>query len=194
MGLPFSSAGQGDFGKQVLNLFRDHVTQILSLPVVIRNHVVKIHDFYQKMNISVQSLKTLKKLSTVGGLVRMTLDKPECFKSDFFRTDDEWRGWSFLKVVGALRKWIFRNPLRTDEGANKLRPKDNTKPFRFRKNRGFQTQTKTQKSCVYCNKDDKQVLLQLYNCSGNCYTAAKCKSLVVCQVCVGHHHTSICEK
>ena len=33
-----------------------------------------------------------------------------------------------------------------------------------------------------------------YKCTGNRHIAAKCKSLVACQVCAGHHHTSICEK
>ena len=94
------------------------MTQILSLPVVILNDVVKIHDFYQKMNLSVKSLRTLKKLSTVGVLVRMALDKLECIKSDLIRTDDEWREWDFPKLVGALREWTFRNPLRMDEGTN----------------------------------------------------------------------------
>ena len=97
-------------------------------------------------------------------------------------------------------------------GANKLRPKEDTKRFRFRKERGFQSQTKKPKSCVCCNKDDhrspdckeakttekrKNFLAKnklCYNSTGNRHTAAKCKSLVACQVFAGHHHTSICEK
>ena len=77
MGLPFSSDGyqqvkvilENKYGinSEIINA---HVTQILSLPVVIRNDMVKIHDFYQKINLSVQrSLKTLEKLSTVVGLL-----------------------------------------------------------------------------------------------------------------------------
>ena len=118
----------------------------------------------------------------------------------------------FSEVSWWLREWTFRNPLRTDERANKLRSKEDTKPFRFMKERGFQTQTKKPKSCVYCNKDNhrspdckevktteerKNFLVKnklCYNCTGNRHTAAKCKSLVACQVCVGHHHTSISEK
>ena len=70
MGLPFSSDGcqqvkvilESKYGinSEIINA---HVTQILSLPVVIRNDLVKIHDFYQKINLSVQSLKTLKSLA-----------------------------------------------------------------------------------------------------------------------------------
>ena len=76
------------------------------------------------MNLCIQSLKTLKKLSTVGELVRMTLD---IIKLDLIKTDDEWREWDFPKLVGALREWTFRNPLRTDERADKRRPKEDTK-------------------------------------------------------------------
>ena len=76
MGLPFSSDGYKQ-AKDILEkkyginseIINAHVTQIFSLPVVIRHEVVKIHDFYQKLNLSVQSLKTLKKLCTVEGLV-----------------------------------------------------------------------------------------------------------------------------
>ena len=76
MGLPFSSDGYKEakdisekkygINSEIINA---HVTQIFSLPVVIRHEVVKIHDFYQKLNLSVQSLKTLKKLCKVEGLV-----------------------------------------------------------------------------------------------------------------------------
>ena len=82
LGLSFSSEGYQQ-GKETLErkygidseIINAPVRQILSLPVVMRDDVVEIHRFYQKLNLSVLSLKTLKKLSTVTGLVRMTLDK-----------------------------------------------------------------------------------------------------------------------
>ena len=65
VGLPFSSDGyqqvkvilENKYGinSEIINA---NVTQILSLPVVIRNDVLKIYDFYQKINLCVQSLKT----------------------------------------------------------------------------------------------------------------------------------------
>ena len=219
LGLPFSSEGYQQ-AKEILErkygidseIINAHVTQIFSLPAVMRHDVIKIHDFYQKLNLSVQSLKTLKKLSTVEGLVRMTLDKLECIKSDLIRTDDNWRSWDFPELVEALREWTFRSPIKTTEEASKSKLGEDRKPSRFRKERGFQTQTKKPRSCVYCEKDDhrssdctklksieerKSHLVKnklCYNCTGNRHTAAKCKSSVSCQVCNGRHHTSICEK
>ena len=142
----------------------------------------------------------------------MTEDKLDCIKSDLIRTDDNWRAWDFPKLVEALREWTFRNPIKTDDGASKPKQRKDPKTSRFRKERGFQTQTKKAKSCVYCDKDDhrspdckqvktieerKNFLVKnklCYNCTGNRHTAAKCKSSVACQICAGRHHTSICEK
>ena len=131
MGLPFSSDGykqakdisEKKYGinSEIINA---HVTQIFSLPLVIRHDVVTIHDFYQKLNLTVQSLKTLKKLSTVEGLVRMTLDKLESIKSDLIRTEDNWRAWDYPKLVEALSEWTFRNPIKTDEGASKPKQRE----------------------------------------------------------------------
>ena len=219
MGLPFSSEGyqqaketlERKYGidSEIINAL---VTQILNLPAVMRHDVVKIHDFYQKLNLSVQSLKTLKKLSTVEGLMRMTLDKLECIKSDLIRTEDDWRSWDFPQLVESLKEWMFRNPTKAVEEASKPKLREYLKPSRFRKERGFQTRTKKPKSCVYCDKDDhrsadckqmksieerKSHLVKnklCYNCTGNRHAAAKCKSSVSCQVCSGRHHTSICEK
>eukprot|EP00794_Sanderia_malayensis_P019343 gene19343-21261_t len=107
LGLPFSSEGYQQAKERLerkycidSEIITAHVTQILGLSVVMRHDVVKIHDFYQKLNLSVQSLKTLKKLSTVEGVVRMTLDKLECIKSDLIRTEDDWRSWDFPKLEG----------------------------------------------------------------------------------------------
>ena len=205
MGLPFSSDGYKQANNTLekkygtnFEIINAHVTQIFSLPEVIHHDVVKIHDFYQKLNLSVQSLKTLKKLSTVEGLVRMTLDKLECTKSDLIRTDDNWRAWDFPKLVEALREWMFRNPIKTDEGASKPKQREDPKTSRFQKERGSQTQTKKPKSCVCCDKDDhrspdckevktieehKNFLVKnklCYNCTGNRHTATKCKSSVTC--------------
>ena len=161
IGLPFSSDGY----KQVKDMLKKkyginseiinaHVKQIFSLPVVIQHDVVKIHDFYQKLNLSVQSLKTLKKLTTVEGLVRMTLDKLDCIKSDLTKTDDNWRPWDFSRLEEALREWMSRNPTKTDEGTTKPKRRKDPKPSRFQKEQGFQTKTKKPKSYVYCDKDD----------------------------------------
>ena len=155
LGLPFSSEGYQQ-AKETLErkygidseIISAHVTQILSLPVVMRHDVVKIHDFHQKLNLSVQSLKTSKKLSTVEGLVRMTLDKLECIKSELIRTEDDWRSWDFPRLVESLREWTFRNPIKSVEEASKPKLREDFKPSRFRKERGFQTQTKKPKSCV----------------------------------------------
>ena len=205
LGLPFSSEGYQQ-AKETLErkygidseIFNAHVTQILSLTVVMRHDVVKIHDFYQKLNLNVLSLKTLKKLSTVEGLVRMTLDKLESIKSDLIRIEDEWGSWDFPKLVESLREWTFRNPIKSVEEASKPKLREDPKPSRFKKERGFQMQTKKLKSCVYCDKDDhrsadcKQIKSieerkshmvknkLCYNCTGNCHTAAKCKSSVSC--------------
>ncbi len=57
-------------------------------PTIKGANVVKIHDFYEKLVSSVQSLETLGKLKEVNGYIRATLDKLEAIRGDLVQTDD----------------------------------------------------------------------------------------------------------
>ena len=96
------------YGKdsEVINAY---VQNIIGLPTVTGSQPNKIHEFYETLVTSVQSLETLGKLTQVSGYVRMTLDKLEGIRSDLVRTDDSWQEWKFpnwLKHYGNGRNEI----------------------------------------------------------------------------------------
>ena len=112
-GLPFTSEGYsraksillGKFGKST-ETAAPHIHCIASLPVIQNSHPNRIHDFYEKLVISVQEFK----LKEIKGYVRLTLDKFPGIRTDLVRIDKDWQEWTFPQLVDALRKWTTRNP------------------------------------------------------------------------------------
>ena len=75
----------------------------------------------------------------------MALDKLECIKLDLIRTDDEWREWDFPKLVGGLREWTFRNPLRTDNGSQQTQTKRGHKTIQIQEGKRISDKNKEAK-------------------------------------------------
>ena len=67
-----------------------HIQFITSLPVVSNSNPNKIHEFYEKLIVSVQALDTMHKLRYIKGYVRLTLDKLLGIRADLVRLIDEW--------------------------------------------------------------------------------------------------------
>ena len=80
-----------------------YVKEILDLPYTPSTSPKKIHEFYEKLAYSVQSLETLKKLEAVNGTVLMTLEKLPNIRGDLVRSDPEWEQWTFVQFTEALR-------------------------------------------------------------------------------------------
>ena len=116
-GLPFNAEGyeraktilQSKYGKssEVVNA---HIQRIMSLPLIQGTSTSKIHDFYEVLVNSIQSLETMGKLNQIEGYVRMTLDKLPGIRSDLVRLDKDWHSWNFATFVSSLSEWIERNP------------------------------------------------------------------------------------
>ena len=207
-GLPFSFEGyeraknilKRKYGKpsEVVNAY---VESIMSLPTINGSQPNKIHQFYEKLLLNVQSLETMGKLQEVNGYVRMTIDKLPGI-GDLVRTDDSWREWNFPQLVEELRKWTERNPIQTKSNEKLLRDKS------------YQTQQKDERGreCIYCEKpdhrsvdcktvttlDERKRLLSnkclCFNCTGSKHRAVDCRSRSLCQICQKRHHTSIFDR
>ena len=117
-GLPFTTEGsqraknilKTKYG-QMSEILNAYVQNIMALPMITGSHSRKIHEFYEKVLFTVQSLETLGKLTEMNGYVKMSIDKLQGIRGDLVRTDDNWREWGFPKFVEALRKWSERNPI-----------------------------------------------------------------------------------
>ena len=99
----------GKFGEST-EIAAAHIQCITSMPVAQILHPNRIHDFYEKLVISVQALDTMNKLKKINGYVKLTLDKLPGIRADLVRIDEVWQEWSFLQHVDALTKWTTRNP------------------------------------------------------------------------------------
>ena len=178
------------------------------MPTIKGADSAKIHDFYEKLVSSVQSLETLGKIKEVNGYVRATLDKLETIRGDLVRTDDNWQDWEFQHLIEALRKWTERNPIKQIDRESEKKQMD-----RRRRGRNYQTKNEEWKPrpCVYCKNDQhksvncdkvtttaerkKQLSIKqlCFNCTGVKHRAADCRSKTVCQSCKKKHHNSICD-
>ena len=67
-----------------------YVKEILELPYIPTGNRKRIHEFYKKLSYSVQSLKTLKSLHEVNGMVSLTLEKLPTIRGDLVRNDPDW--------------------------------------------------------------------------------------------------------
>lgn len=219
-GLPFTVEGyeraknilKQKYGKTSV-IVNAHVTKILFLPVIQGSNPNKIHEFYEQLLQSVQSLETLGKLREVNGYTRTTLDKLEGIRGDLVRLDDDWEDWDFPKLVNALQKWTQRNPPKSEEKSTPGQGRGSKSPAG--KSKTFQTkqrQVQLSRPCVYCESeehksvdcsklktsDERRKYLSekqlCFNCTGSEHRAYQCKSKSVCRKCHGRHHTSICDK
>ena len=79
--LPFTSEGysraiailKAKFGK-LSEVSAAHIQCVLSLPVITNSNRNRVHEFYEKLVISVQALETMNKLKEINGYARLTLD------------------------------------------------------------------------------------------------------------------------
>ena len=109
-GLPFTKEGYNTAKKllqqkyaQTTEVIFAHGQQIASLPAITStSNLASIHHFYRKLNVSINSLKTLGKLDTAEILVRQTLDKLGPIKNDIIRTDPNWQQWHFERLLDCL--------------------------------------------------------------------------------------------
>ena len=95
------------FGKES-EIVKAYVKEILELPYTSTGKTKRIHEFFDKLSHSVQSLETLKSLHEVNGMVSLTLEK---LRRDLVRNDPDWETWDFVKFTEALRQWTRRNPI-----------------------------------------------------------------------------------
>ena len=190
------------FGKES-EIVKDYMKEILDLPYTHTGNPKRIHEFYEKLSYSVQSLETLKSLHEVNGMVSLTLEKLPTIRGDLVRNDPDWETWDFVKFTEALRQWTRRNPMvyfKTEDPPHHRNSKRDSI---------FQTQQKRARKCVYCQADDhkpskcdnitspadrKEFLATkklCFNCTGP-HKLSECKSTTTCQTCGKRRHTSIC--
>ena len=178
----------------------------MSLPHVRGANVKQIHDFYEKLASSVQALEALGKLKTVAGYARLTLDKLEGIRADIVRIDDDWQDWGFSQLLEQLRKWTERNPVQSDQDADR-----HNKHGKRDKFFGAYGQEAKPRPCAYCEAtnykssectkvtqvaDRKKILVTkalCFNCTGSRHKASACRSQSSCLKCKRRHHTSICD-
>ena len=66
--------------------------------------------------MNVQSLQTMKSLSTVDETVSVTLDKLPAIRGYLLRDNKDWENWNFLKLTEVLKFWMRRNTVKRTPG------------------------------------------------------------------------------
>ena len=104
-----------------------HTTEIIRLPILYGTKYSKeVREFYDKLSIDYEALKTMKSESKVQGLVIETLDKLVHIKPDLVRNDDRnWETWGFDQLVKELREWLKSN--KPPEVTSQPKSEDRTK-------------------------------------------------------------------
>ena len=67
-----------------------HIQCITSPPVIANSNPDRIHEFYEKLVISVHAHENINKRKEINGYVRLTLDKLPGIRADLVRLDDNW--------------------------------------------------------------------------------------------------------
>ncbi|XP_065654634.1 uncharacterized protein LOC136081261 [Hydra vulgaris] len=217
-GLPFNANGY-EKAKIILNqkyginseIIRQHGRDIMDLPYIKNTDADQIHNFYRKLNVSINSLKNLNKLETAEILVRETLDKLGPVKADITRTDPKW----LEQLIEALREYTLRNP-----ESSIGRPRNNIRKKNLRLHNNWEHKNQMEKhfqhnetrniGCIYCSSQNhcsyectkrhstqqwKQYLKEnhrCFNCMSTNHTASNCCSKRSCYHCQGRHPSSIC--
>ena len=73
------------FGKES-EIVKAYVKEILGLPYTPTGNPKRIHEFYEKLSYSVQSLETLKSLHEVNGMVSLTLENSQQSEETSYET------------------------------------------------------------------------------------------------------------
>ena len=199
--LPFNPEGynrakailQEKYGKES-EIIKCYVKEILDLPNITGTNPHKVAEFHDKLSHSVQALETMKKLHEINGNVLMTLDKLAGIRGNLVRTDPEWELWDFVKSVHALRQWVKRNPVVSNDNRDR---EENIRKKLFN-TRGEDVKVK---GCVYCGdachkaiqcekivetSERKKILARkglCFNCAVKPHRAADCPSKSSCQHC-----------
>ena len=87
----------------------------MKLPNIVTGNFKQVHAFYRTLNVSVNSLKTLKMLDSAEILVRETQEKLGLDKADLIRTDPKWQQWKLEDLLEALRQYTLRNPEKIED-------------------------------------------------------------------------------
>ena len=126
--------------KQILKAKYGRPSEVINAHVPRGSNQHKIHDFFNTLLPSVQALESLRKLKSISGYTRLTLDKLEGIRADLVRLDDQWHEWGFPQLIEALSKWTERNPLTQS----------------LVRNRMFTTKNSNYvpRSCVYCGHEN----------------------------------------
>ena len=218
LGLPFSEEGY-ERAKEILKrrygatseIVQAHGRQIMKLPNIVTGNLKQVHEFYRTLNVSINSLKTLKILDSAKILVQETLEKLGPIKADLIRTDPKRQQWKFEDLLEALREYTLRNPEKIEDTVRSDYNRQNRDKMKREKH--FRTTDKALKKtkCVYCDSNDhkssecdklKEVSERreflktnklCYNCAGKGHGVGACKSRS-CGNCGDRHHTFLCPK
>ena len=180
------------------------------LPVTNIHKLEQVHDFYNKLSRIVRTLTTMKKLSTAQSTVYTLMDKLGSVREVIVQKDDNWEEWGLEELVEHLRRYIERNPLRTDAISHAVNKEE--KPARYgRRDRDkLLFNIKQGKlTCIYCDSIDhtstkctrvldvasrREVLKRkkaCFNCATPGHQVSSCRARG-CHRCGQKHHTTIC--
>ena len=100
-----------------------------------------MHEFYEKLVISVQPLEAINKLKEINSYVRLNLGKQFGIRADLATLDNDWL--VFAKLVDSLRRSTGRNPRNVLKNDQKHRTEG---AFQIKEEK------QTPRDCVYCFK------------------------------------------
>ena len=141
------------FGKES-EIIKAFVKEILDLPIIPTADAKKIHEFYEKLAYSVQSLETLRQLDVINGTVSMVIDKLPAIREDLVRNDEDWEKWNFVQFTEALQRWTRRNQVRDEVKQDDQQPRKRDRGNCYKTHQEENEQAAKLRSCVYCSKRD----------------------------------------
>ena len=119
LGLPHSLDGyneaksilQDTYGKDIW-VHKALIKDLEGITAIHNTYKIKdVHDFYNKLARTVQTLKTMNKLQTAQSFVYSLMDKLGPVREILTQNDDGWEEWGLEQLVEKLQKYIERNPL-----------------------------------------------------------------------------------
>lgn len=171
-------------------IVKAYTKQMFDLPTIPNVNIEKIHESWDNLTYSVQSLDTMGSLEKINGNVAMTLDKLSGIRGDLVRSDPEWERWNFVKLTEALTLWTRRNPIdKQPVDDQSSRRGDRLSNARVRARcvyRGHTSHKANECSRVTTTSKRKQVLAKrrlCFNCAEGNHKAAECPSKLTCQSC-----------
>lgn len=211
VGLSFTAEGYNGaksilmdrYGKES-EIVKAYVQNILDLPRIKGTNPQKIHQFYELLRYTVQSLEAVGKLGHVRGNVALTIDKLTEIRGDLVRNDDDWQNWDFVKLCDALGSWIRRNLVEASKDRRDERVQSKRDEIARRSCATQQT-----RACVYCEDptrrglechrvtsfDELKNILATkklcFNCTGPKHRAIECNSKISCRHCAKKHHINL---